>query len=72
MRIKVYLKPNSSKDEVRLRKEGVYDVEVRAKAKENMANTKLIELMALYLCIPTDNIHIFSGHHRSSKVLEIK
>ncbi|PCI20175.1 hypothetical protein COB64_02590 [Candidatus Wolfebacteria bacterium] len=51
--------------------EDTYEVAVKLKTERNMANKRLIEMMASELCIPQKNIRIISGHHSRSKILSV-
>jgi len=47
------------------------EISVKEKPERNMANKRVIELIALHLEVPKDKVRIVSGHHRSSKLLSI-
>jgi uncharacterized protein YggU (UPF0235/DUF167 family) len=44
---------------------------VREKAEQNMANRKIIELIAGHFSIPVSQVKIVSGHHKPSKMFDI-
>lgn len=46
-----------------------YEVCVKEEAKQNKANTKLIEILQKYF--KTNKIRIISGHHSPSKLISI-
>lgn len=50
---------------------GHFEVAVKEKAERNLANRRVIELVAKHLKVPTGKICIISGHHSSSKMLSI-
>ena len=59
------------KEEVLERKPGYFDVFVREKAEQNMANRKIIELIALHFKVPTSSVRMVSGHQKPSKIFSI-
>lgn len=52
-------------------KESHYVASVREKAKRNMANARVIELVAAEFGISPGAVRIVSGHHSPSKLLSI-
>ncbi len=44
---------------------------VKEKAEHNMANKKLIELVAEHFEVPKSKVRIINGHHHPSKLLVI-
>lgn len=48
-----------------------FKISVRAKAERNLANKKVLELVANFLKIPTNKIRIINGHHSPSKLLSV-
>jgi len=48
-----------------------FKISLKEKAEQNLANIKVIELIANYFEIRNKNVRIISGHHRSNKILEI-
>jgi uncharacterized protein YggU (UPF0235/DUF167 family) len=46
-------------------------VQVKAKAERNMANKRIIEMMAAHFTLPLNEVRIISGHHSPSKILSI-
>ena len=71
MFIKVKVFPNSKKWSVVRKSENSFEIRVKEKAEQNLANIKVIELIANYFEIRNKNVRIISGHHRSNKILEI-
>ena len=47
------------------------EVAVKEKAERNLANRRVIELVAKHLKVPAGKIRIISGHHSPSKMLSI-
>ena len=69
MYIKVKIKPNTKKEEVIKVSDDHYEISVKEKAENNMANRRLLEIMKKEY--PNSSIRIISGHHSPSKILAI-
>lgn len=48
-----------------------FTASVKEKAERNMANTRVIELVAEYFKVPTSKVRIVNGHHHPSKLLVV-
>ena len=48
-----------------------FAVSVREKAQANMANTRVLELVAEYFKVPISKVRIINGHKHPSKLLVI-
>lgn len=72
MYIKVKVSPNVRKESFEKVGEDTYKISVREKAEMNMANRRVIELLAVNLGISIKDIRLISGHHNSSKIFNIK
>lgn len=62
---------SQKKEEIFERKPGYFDVFVREKPEQNMANRKIVELVAQYFGVSVSNIKIISGHHKPTKILSV-
>jgi hypothetical protein len=71
MRITVKVKPNSSKQEIRL-KGNIYNVNLLSPPVEGKANRELIELLSDYFNIPKSEVSIISGHKSRTKIVNIE
>jgi|YelNatPaOPRAMG01_1025707.scaffolds.fasta_scaffold00421_41 uncharacterized protein (TIGR00251 family) len=71
MKIKVMVKPNASKEDIKI-KDGTYIIEVKAPPVEDRANKALIEFLSGYFKKPRSKINILSGHRSRIKLIEIK
>ncbi len=49
-----------------------FSVSVREKAERNMANTRVLELVAKHFKVPVNKVRIVNGHHHPSKLLIIE
>lgn len=49
-----------------------FEASVREKAERNMANTRVLELVATHFKVPVKKVRIVNGHRSSSKLLVIE
>ena len=49
-----------------------FEVSVKEKAERNMANIRVVELVAQHFKISTNRVRIVNGHHHPSKLLIIE
>ena len=49
-----------------------FEISVREKAERNMANTRVLELIAEYFKVPVSKVRIINGHHHPSKLLVVE
>lgn len=49
-----------------------FEISVREKAERNMANTRVLELIARYFKVSTKKVRIVNGHHHASKLLIVE
>ncbi len=71
MKINVFVKPNSKKNEVTEVGDKVIQVRVNVPPIEGKANEKVIELLSEYYGRPRRSISIISGHKGKRKIVEI-
>ena len=71
MYIKVHVVAGAKKEVFKKKTSDSYDVSVREPAERNMANRRVLELIAQDLQIPVGKARIVSGHHSPSKILSI-
>lgn len=69
--IKVKVFAGAKKESFEQKSEDHFEVAVKEKAERNLANRRVIELVAKHLKVPTGKIRIISGHHSFSKMLSI-
>jgi hypothetical protein len=70
MKIKVKVKPNSSKEKI-VKKKDFWKVYLNSPPQEGKANEQLIKLLANYLNVSPNQVFIISGHKASEKVVEV-
>jgi uncharacterized protein YggU (UPF0235/DUF167 family) len=71
MEIKVKVHPESSSNRIIKEKE-YFEVFVKAKKKNNLANQAVISLVSKYLSVPPEQIKIIKGKTGKNKILEVK
>jgi uncharacterized protein len=71
MYIKVSAVPGAKKEKVSILKNGGLKIEVREQALQNLANTRIIELVARHHKVPTRSVRMISGHRSRSKVFSV-
>ena len=71
MHIKVRVKTGAKNESIREVSEGKFEIAVREKPEANMANERVVELVALYLKVPVKRVRIVKGHHHPSKILSV-
>jgi uncharacterized protein YggU (UPF0235/DUF167 family) len=71
MYIKVKVIASARKEVIREIGENRYEIHVKEPAERNMANSRVIYLVAGLYKISTKAVKIFSGHHSPSKLLSV-
>ncbi|MFA5086490.1 MAG: DUF167 domain-containing protein [Candidatus Paceibacterota bacterium] len=72
MLIKVKAHPCSKEDKVVEKSRDSFDVFVEAEAERNMANKRVIELLALHFGIPQTKVKMIKGFKEQSKIFDIR
>ena len=60
------------KESLKLKKKDHFEISVKEKAERNMANDKVLELIAQYFEVSKNKVRIVNGHHHPSKLLVIE
>ncbi|MBP6866187.1 MAG: DUF167 domain-containing protein [Candidatus Pacebacteria bacterium] len=71
MYIKVSVIAGTRKETFEEKSKDHFKISVKEKAERNMANTRVIELVALHFKVPTNKVRIINGHHHPSKLLSL-
>jgi len=71
MYIKIRVQAGAKKELLFKKSSDTYNISVKEKAERNMANKRVIEIIANLFNIPVKNIKIISGHQSPSKILSI-
>ena len=71
MYFKVVVKTGQKKDILKQISPDHFEVSVREKPERNMANKKVLELIASNFAVPTGKVRIINGHHHPHKLLVV-
>lgn len=71
MYIKVNVIAGARKESFVEKSKDHFNVSVKEKAERNMANTRVIELVAEHFKLPKNKVRIINGHHHRSKLLAL-
>ncbi len=71
MYIKVRVFAGAKKEELTPISKDHFEAEVKEKAELNMANRKVIALIASYYKKPIGRVRIVTGHHAPGKILSV-
>ncbi len=72
MKIKVKVKPNAKKNEVKKVEERFYEIRVTVVPEKGKANKKVIELLSKELKVPKSKIKLVKGETSREKIFEIE
>jgi uncharacterized protein YggU (UPF0235/DUF167 family) len=70
--IHVKVSAGVGKESFKKKKEDHFEISVRERAERNMANTRVLALVAEHFKIPAKKVRIVNGHHHPSKLLIIE
>jgi uncharacterized protein YggU (UPF0235/DUF167 family) len=71
MYIKVKVTADAKKEKFEQKGDELFEISVKEKAKQNMANRRIQELIAGHFGIIKGEVKIISGHKSSSKIISI-
>lgn len=71
MLIKVHTYPCSKEEGVTQTGQDSFNVSVRPKPEDGLANARAIELLALYFAVAPGRIRLVKGGHESHKIFDI-
>ncbi|MEI7765394.1 MAG: DUF167 domain-containing protein [bacterium] len=71
MYIKVVVKAGSKKENFVQKSKDHFEISVKEKAENNMANKRIIEILALYFKVSIGKVRIINGHHHPHKLLVV-
>jgi uncharacterized protein YggU (UPF0235/DUF167 family) len=72
MYIHVKVTPGAKKESIKKKREDHFEISVKEKAERNMANARVLELVAEHFAVPVNKVRIVNGHHHPSKLLVIE
>jgi uncharacterized protein YggU (UPF0235/DUF167 family) len=71
MYIRVKAFPGSKKESVERIGESEYAIHIKEKAERNMANKRIIEIIAETYEVSSKRVRIINGHHSPTKLISI-
>ena len=71
MYIKVRVRAGAKKEELVEESKTHFIIAVKEPAEQNLANKRVIQLIALHFKVPAKQVRIISGHHSPSKIFSI-
>lgn len=71
MYIKVSVIAGANKEFFSERKENYFEISIKEKAERNMANIRVLELVAEHFKVSKNKVRIVNGHHHPSKLLTV-
>lgn len=69
MYVRVRISPNSKKESFEKIDDDTFNICVKEKAENNMANNRILELVSDHYNIERRDIKIITGHHSPRKIL---
>jgi uncharacterized protein YggU (UPF0235/DUF167 family) len=72
MYIHVKVKTSARQESLKQKTEDHFEISVKEKAERNMANKRVLELIAEHFAIPVNKVRIVNGHKHPSKLLIIE
>ncbi|OGG47007.1 hypothetical protein A2671_00485 [Candidatus Kaiserbacteria bacterium RIFCSPHIGHO2_01_FULL_49_13] len=71
MYIKVFVTPGAKKELVERTSDTQFEISVREPAERNLANRRVVQLIAREFSLPEGKVRIISGHRSGSKMLSV-
>ena len=72
MYIRVKAFPKSKKESLNQSSQGRFEIRIKEKAERNMANQRIIEILAEHFGVDEKDVRIVNGHHHQSKLISIR
>ena len=70
--IHVKVLAGAKKESLKQKSKDHFEVSVKEKAENNMANKRMLELLSIYFKVPKNQIRIINGHRSPSKLLVVE
>jgi uncharacterized protein YggU (UPF0235/DUF167 family) len=71
MYVRVHVTPGAKKEKVIKESDTLFYISVREPALQNMANTRIREILAHEFAVPLGQVQILTGHHSCGKMVSI-
>lgn len=72
MYVKVRVIAGAKKEMFEIISENHFKISVKEPAKQNLANRRIVELIARHFKVPAHSVRLVSGHHSPSKILAVE
>jgi len=72
MYIKVIVTAGAKKEILKKKKENTFEISVKEKAERNLANGRVLEIVAEYFKVPVKKVRIVNGHQHPHKLMIIE
>lgn len=72
MYIRVTVTPGARKETIEETGDASFAITVREPAAQNLANTRVRELLARHFSVPANQVRILTGHRSRSKMVSIE
>lgn len=69
--IHIKVTAGARKESFKKKSEDHFEISVKEKAERNMANTRVLELVAKYFKVPLKKVRIVNGHRHPSKLIVV-
>lgn len=70
--LKVVVTTGSKRESVEKKSEDHFFISVKERPERNLANKRVVELLALYFKVLPNKIRIINGHHHPHKLLALE
>ncbi len=71
MYVKIRVKASAKEEKFVQKTYDHFEISVREAAERNLANGRVLELVARHFKLPIGKVRIISGHHSPSKILSV-
>lgn len=71
MYIHVTITPSAKKEDLKELRSGHFEVSVKEPAERNLANKRLLEILADHFNNPEGGVKIINGHHSRKKLIRV-
>ena len=71
MYVKVRVRAGAKKEEISVLPDNRFEIAVKQKPIQNLANRRVVEIISAHFRTPTGNVRIISGHRSPSKILSV-
>lgn len=72
MYIRVRVIPKAKRESLKKVDKDTFEITVREPAERNLANRRIIEMLAEFYGVNDKAVRLVTGHHSGSKILDIK